>query len=94
MPYTRREDRLAAQRRANKRHRDKKRQRLNEVKLARGCARCGYSEHPAALQFHHRDEKFRTVARMAGQRWELIEEEIAKCDVLCANCHAIHHYSD
>lgn len=33
------------------------------------------------------------AASRAHYRRNLVEEEIAKCDVLCANCHSIYHYS-
>ncbi len=59
------------------------------------CVRCGFS-HPAALDFHHRDPATKTlaVARLVlleRPRTE-IEAEIAKCDVMCANCHRIEHF--
>ncbi len=55
---------------------------------------CGES-HPAALQFHHRDPttKLFTIGN-AYSRYksdEELENEIAKCDVLCGNCHRILH---
>lgn len=68
---------------------------LDAIKLERGCAKCGYNEHPAALLFHHRDpaEKELNVSQLAARAWPVIEEELAKCDVLCGNCHLIHHYA-
>jgi len=61
---------------------------LNDYKMEHGCAVCGYNSHPAALHFHHvRGEKKFCVSRA-----NTIEEalpEIEKCDILCANCHAI-----
>lgn len=69
---------------------------LDQLKLERGCAECGFNENPAALQFHHRDpatKKAPVTTIAANGSWAAMEEEIAKCDVLCANCHAIHHYS-
>jgi hypothetical protein len=75
-----------------------RRAHLDRIKLSRGCEdpRCaGYPEHPSALQFDHRDpsEKHRTYGGMsrmlAGAKWELVVAEIAKCDVVCANCHAV-----
>ena len=62
---------------------------VSAFKLERGCADCGYNEHPAALQFDHRPGtvKLFDIARHFGRKgmWE----EIAKCDVVCANCHAV-----
>ena len=64
------------------------------MKLAQGCAECGYNKCARALQFHHPDpNKDSTVSRMAnsGRAWSLIEEEMAKCILLCANCHHEEH---
>ena len=59
------------------------------------CMDCG-EDHPATLHFHHRDPKQKefNVAEWyrQGTSIEKLEEEIAKCDVLCCNCHAKRHY--
>jgi len=42
------------------------------------------------LEFDHvRGQKVKNVADLVkdGVRWSLIDEEIGKCDVRCANCH-------
>ena len=69
---------------------------IREYKRKRGCKECGFS-HPAALQFHHRDasEKEFNIGDATRLGWSLtrIMKEIEKCDILCANCHAIHHDS-
>jgi hypothetical protein len=61
------------------------------------CYRCPEA-HPAALQFHHRDPATKsfiiTTKQLSSPRkypWEMILAEIAKCDLLCANCHFKHH---
>lgn len=53
---------------------------------------CGYREHPAALDFDHRDptaKRMSSIAKHLTRRWEVVLAEIAKCDVVCANCHRI-----
>jgi hypothetical protein len=53
------------------------------------CADCGESD-PVVLDFDHvRGEKVASIAAMiAGSyAWLTIEQEIAKCEVRCANCH-------
>jgi hypothetical protein len=53
------------------------------------CVDCGESD-PIVLDFDHvRGEKVAYVATMIkdGLVWSRIEEEIAKCDIRCANCH-------
>jgi hypothetical protein len=61
------------------------------------CERCG-EDHPACLQFHHRDPSAKDwdVSVLAAGGWSVrrLEEEIAKCEVLCANCHAKEHWPE
>jgi hypothetical protein len=61
------------------------------IKVARGCADCGYNDNPVALHFDHLPgfKKVKQISRLLRCRWETIEREIAKCEVVCANCHAI-----
>jgi len=56
------------------------------------CNRCGFDDH-RALQFHHNEDKEHNVADMlrCGFALEKIKLEANKCEVLCANCHQIHH---
>lgn len=66
---------------------------LNEIKLAQGCADCGYRTHAVALHFDHLPGKGKMMGisqmwRKAGLRDKVIEE-ISKCEVVCANCHAV-----
>jgi hypothetical protein len=67
---------------------------LAELKAKLICARCS-EDHPGCLQFHHADpaKKEMTVAEAVRRAWsrERILSELAKCEVLCANCHAKHH---
>tara|TARA_R110002051_G_scaffold207771_1_gene273584 strand:+ start:169 stop:471 length:303 start_codon:yes stop_codon:yes gene_type:complete len=54
------------------------------------CIECG-EEDPIVLEFDHRDRTTKNFAIANGCSQKLalgiIEEEMAKCDVLCANCH-------
>lgn len=65
----------------------------DKVKVERGCKKCGYNAHPNALDFHHRPGVLKLFTLggpgFANRSWAAIEEEIEKCDVLCANCHRI-----
>lgn len=61
-----------------------------------GCIKCGEND-PACLDFHHRNpkQKDQPIARMRHYSEERLKTEIAKCDVLCSNCHRkLHFYSD
>lgn len=62
---------------------------VQEIKLSRGCADCGYREHAEALEFDHLYGKVAHVSGMRGNKWIGVLEEIAKCDVVCANCHRV-----
>ena len=64
---------------------------INKVKLEKGCVKCGYNSHPAALDFNHihPEEKLFSIAS-SYRSLEETAKEIAKCEVLCANCHRIH----
>lgn len=58
------------------------------------CQRCGYNRCWQALTFHHRDpstKKF-SISGAHSRSWSSIKEEILKCDLVCANCHAELHY--
>jgi hypothetical protein len=65
-----------------------------EHKKTLHCVRCNFADH-RALDFHHEgtQEKERSVADMlrCGCGRERIMREIAKCIVLCSNCHRIEH---
>lgn len=79
---------------ARVRRRSKSRQ-LVEARRRSGCVDCGVKD-PLVLEFDHRDgDKVRHVAEMA---WEgaspvSVTAELAKCDVVCVNCHKHRTYS-
>lgn len=65
---------------------------LDAYKVAQGCVDCGYDAHPRALDFDHiGTDKVGDVGRLAHSRiaWDRLLAEIAKCEVVCANCHRI-----
>ena len=79
------------------RKRDKKiKAWLQEYKKTLKCEECG-ENHPACLDFHHinpEDKKF-SIARINDYlSWGLLKAEIAKCCILCANCHRKKHYNE
>lgn len=89
MPRTRDQERI------HQREKVKKRRDVILAYLAdHPCIRCGFSD-PRALDFHHRnpEEKDSNISGMVVRKRSMgvILEEIQKCDVLCANCHRIHH---
>jgi len=51
------------------------------------CIDCGEGD-PVVLEFDHRADKTASIMALMRRhaRWDVIMEEIAKCDVRCANC--------
>lgn len=67
---------------------------LREYKESLGCEACG-EKHPACLEFHHtnRQEKRFAIGRLKDYlSLKLLQAEIAKCRLLCANCHRKEHW--
>jgi hypothetical protein len=67
--------------------------RIKAIKELNGCVDCGAKNH-IVLDFDHIKEKKYNVSRMVhdGFSWEAIKKEIAKCEIVCANCHRIRTY--
>lgn len=73
----------------SKRNSARFRVKIDAIKLERGCVDCGYNRYAEALDFDHLPgaEKTKNVALMWGFSWEKVLAEIAKCEVVCSNCH-------
>jgi hypothetical protein len=51
------------------------------------CTDCGEAD-PVVLEFDHlRNKAFTIGTDLLQRQWQTIVEEIAKCEVVCANCH-------
>ena len=59
------------------------------------CGRCGYKENLSSLAFHHRnpeEKEFTLSSRELGMyKEERLLKEVAKCELLCHNCHGAEH---
>lgn len=69
---------------------------IQNYKLSKGCAICGYDKCAAALDFHHngKDKTIGTGQAFGSRSLENVKKEIEKCDVLCSNCHRELHYKE
>lgn len=63
--------------------------RLISKAKSKPCADCGVSYPPYVMDFDHRDGhvKIQSLGNMTRASKARILAEIAKCDVVCANCH-------
>ena len=79
-----------------KRYRDANQQKLNQYKTDRGCCKCGFNAHPAALQANHidPDNKSFQIGGSITKSWESLLTELDKCEIMCANCHSIHTHDN
>jgi hypothetical protein len=79
----------------DKKKADKNRSYIQQIKLNKGCECCGYNLFPEALDFDHIDpmQKHCAVGTMCLHSKEFIDKEIAKCRVLCSNCHRVKTYN-
>jgi len=69
---------------------------LTEYKVSRGCSRCP-ENHVATIDYHHENgEKDQCLAYASRLQWsqERLEREVAKCIVLCSNCHRKLHWNE
>ena len=72
----------------------RRRRRVKEILVAEAggrCCLCGYDRYVGALQFHHIDpdsKGFGLAERGFARAIAKSRVEVAKCALLCANCHA------
>jgi hypothetical protein len=67
-----------------------------DYKSTHPCTICGETRLPC-LDFHHpNDDKSRTVCWLTekGRSKKQLLEEMAKCIIVCANCHRIIHWDE
>lgn len=65
---------------------------INDYKMQHGCEVCGYRKDPVALDLDHKNpaDKVDDISNLVRYApWLELLAELAKCRVLCANCHRI-----
>lgn len=65
---------------------ERKRDWLKSIK-AKPCADCGVSYPYYVMDFDHREDKAFNIGAGRGRSLSSLEAEVAKCDVVCSNCH-------
>lgn len=68
---------------------------VSEIKTSLACETC-HEDHPSCLVFHHKNPSEKEISLSAaitnGWARGRMLTEIAKCQVLCENCHRkLHH---
>lgn len=66
------------------------------------CIKCGYCNCVDALDFHHKDPNTKSFSiadalhavRGLSSKWEVLQPELDKCEILCRNCHAELHFEE
>lgn len=66
---------------------------VDDLKRGRPCVDCGGTFDPVAMDFDHLDgaSKSSGISQMVRGGWsmERVLTEIAKCELVCANCHRV-----
>ncbi len=104
MGYIDKEKQREYQRRWYKKNKDyvvnKQRERRGEQrKIIRDaksvpCSDCGREYPYYVMDFDHREDKLANISQMPVKynSFEILDAELAKCDVVCSNCHRIRSY--
>lgn len=79
----------------NRELRASNREKYRLTKEGKPCANCGGTFPQECMDYDHRGHKSKRlcVAQMLGYSWHVIQAEIDKCDLVCANCHRIKTYA-
>lgn len=68
---------------------------VRELKSENGCVDCGVTDY-RVLQFDHLPEHEKAISIADGLRngysKSKLKEEMAKCEIVCANCHSIRTF--
>ena len=70
--------------------RDKQKDYVDSLKSA-PCTDCGQTFPPVCMDWDHLRDKDTNLARAIRRGWSLdrVKLEIAKCELVCSNCHRI-----
>ena len=80
----------------SKNYRNKLKDIIREIKAKATCKDCDKHYHYSQMQFDHLRDKNFTISSAVGAgvvSMKVILEEIDKCEIVCANCHAFRTWS-
>ena len=71
--------------------RNEARRKVLDALKSAPCTDCGNQYPPVCMDFDHIGEKLFSIAkaRSRGMDWQKVLDEIAKCELVCANCHRV-----
>jgi ribosomal protein L37AE/L43A len=65
-----------------------------DIKSKTPCKDCGKIFHPVAMDFDHvHGEKKFQIGSSNLSSWKAILTEIAKCEIVCSNCHRVRTFT-
>ena len=78
-----------------KAYQQKRHEEIRKMKESTPCADCHVQYPYYVMDFDHRKNKcFNVSQAMRNTGWLKTLEEIAKCDIVCANCHRIRTHKN
>jgi len=79
---------------ASKKSRERRYAKLVEIK-DKPCMDCGIKYPACVMEFDHVDDnKISNISNlMLKSSWQVILEEIEKCELVCANCHRLRTFN-
>jgi len=84
----------ASRRGVRNRYNNRLRLLINDAKSA-PCNICNKHYPHVCMDLHHREGEVKlfSLSKYSGKSFETVRAEIAKCDLLCANCHRLTHFA-
>ncbi len=73
---------------------ESRRKLIRQIKETNPCTDCGKYYPYYVMQFDHIGTAVKSfqISNFGARSWATIEAEIAKCELVCANCHAIRSW--
>lgn len=86
-----RERELATRKDRLQRIKDERIDYINSIKLITPCTDCKTIYPPCCMDFDHLDAstKLGSINKLRTASWEKLKAEIAKCELVCSNCHRV-----